>query len=188
MIDLPKVDRRTAADIAGEVLVHLRLNRLRKEQLKGRFDVALVNIFSRFSELVIERLNRAPEKKFLAFLDLAGISPLPMEAAAVPLTFYLASQATGHAVVPAGAQVAAPPPANGNQRPVIFETQSELVVTATQLDSLFAKNGFAAARCGRGPRSRMCRRFPADPASLLSFHTQQSCMGDSRPVKSAIRD
>ena len=142
MIDLPKVDTRTASDVAHEVLTQLRLNRLREEQLKGRLDVALVNIFSRFSEIVIERLNRAPEKKFLAFLDLLGVSPLPMEAAAVPLTFYRAPKAARLAVVPAGTQVAAPPPpANGNQKPVVFETQSELAVTAAQLDSLFVKNG-----------------------------------------------
>jgi hypothetical protein len=141
MINPPKVDTRAASDIRREVLMHLRLNRLREEQLKGRLDAALVDIFSRFTETVIDRLNRAPEKKFLAFLDLVGVSPLPMEAASVPLTFYPVPKADWHAIVPAGTQVAAPPPATGDQRPVIFETQSELAVTATQLDSLFAKNG-----------------------------------------------
>lgn len=141
MIELPKVDLRAASDIAHEVRTHLHLNRLSEEQLKGRFDSALVNVFSRFTEFVIERLNRAPEKKFLAFLDLLGVSPLPMEAAAVPLTFYPAPNATGLDPVPAGTQVAAPPPAKGDQKPIIFETQADLAVTATQLDSLFAKNG-----------------------------------------------
>ncbi len=141
MIELPKVDRRTASDIAHEVRTHLHLNRLSEEQLKGRLDVALVNVFARFTEIVIERLNRAPEKKFLAFLDLLGVSPLPMEAADVPLTFYPAPNAIGAAAVPAGTQVAAPPSAKSNQKPVIFETQADLAVTVTQLDSLFAKNG-----------------------------------------------
>ena len=141
MIELPKVDRRTALDIAHEVRAHLLLNRLSEEQLKGRLDNALVNVFSRFTEIVIERLNRAPEKKFLAFLDLLGISPLSMEAADVPLTFYPALNATGLVLVPAGTRVAAPPPPKGDQKPIIFETQADLAVTATQLDSFFAKNG-----------------------------------------------
>src|ERR1700733_6851287 len=109
MIELPKVDERSGAEIAREVLTRLHLNRLREDQLKGRFDAALVNVFSRFSEIVIDRLNRAPEKKFLAFLDLLGISPLPMEAATVPVTFFLAPKATGQAIVRAGTQVAASP-------------------------------------------------------------------------------
>src|SRR5580698_6914093 len=141
MIELPKVDPRIASDIAQEVRTNLHLNRLSKEQLQGRLDVALINVFSRFTEIVIERLNLAPEKKFLAFLDLLGVSPLPMEAADVPLTFYPAPNATGAAAVPAGTQVAAISPSKGNQKPIIFETQADLVVTATQLDSLFAKNG-----------------------------------------------
>ncbi len=140
MIEVPKVDGRAGEDVAREIYALLHLNRLREDQLKGRLDAALVKIFGRFSEIVIDRLNMSPEKKFLAFLDLLGVSPLPIEAATVPLTFYLAPKAANHAVVHAGTRVAASP-AKGNQKPVIFETQSELVVTATQLDSFFLKNG-----------------------------------------------
>lgn len=140
MIEVPKVDGRTGEDVAREIYALLRLNRLHGDQLKGRLDAALVKIFGRFSEEVIDRLNKSPEKKFLAFLDLLGVSPLPLQAATVPLTFYLVPKAASHAVVHAGTRVAASP-AKGNQKPVIFETQSELVVTSTQLDSLFLKNG-----------------------------------------------
>jgi predicted phage baseplate assembly protein len=140
MIELPKIDERSSEDIAREVLARLRLNRLREEQLKGRFDVALVHVFSRFSEMVIERLNRAPEKKLLAFLELLGVSPLPMEAATVPLTFSIAP-ASDHAIVRAGTQVAASPSTGSSHKPIIFETQADLVVTSAQLDSLFVKNG-----------------------------------------------
>ncbi|NEO95831.1 MAG: hypothetical protein F6K56_39015, partial [Moorea sp. SIO3G5] len=43
------------------------------------------------------------------------------------------------AVVPKGTQVAAPP-AEGEQDPVIFETERELVVTAAKLDSIFVRD------------------------------------------------
>ena len=140
MIEVPKFDERTATDIALEVSALLRQRRLTPDQASGRFDTALIQVFARFSEIVIERLNKAPEKNFLAFLDLLGVSPLPMEAARVPLTFFLAPGSANHAVVRAGTQVAAPP-GGGSQRPVIFETESELVVTAAQLDSLLTKDG-----------------------------------------------
>ncbi len=140
MIEAPKFDNRTAADIAATVPVLLRQRRLAKDSANGRFDAALIQVFARFSELVIERLNKAPEKNFLAFLDLLGVSPLGMEAARVPLTFSLAPGATHHAVVPAGTQVAAPA-GKQSPKPVIFETESELIVTAAQLDSLLTKDG-----------------------------------------------
>ena len=38
---------------------------------------ALTRIFGRFAELVVDRLNRAPEKNYLAYLDLIGTTPIP---------------------------------------------------------------------------------------------------------------
>ena len=99
MIEVPKFDERTAADIALEVPALLRQRRLTQDQASGRFDAALIQVFARFSEIVINRLNKAPEKNFLAFLDLLGVSPLPMEAARVPLTFFLAPGSANHALV-----------------------------------------------------------------------------------------
>ena len=68
---------------------------------------ALISIVARFGEIVIERLNQAPDKNFLAFLDMLGTSPLPPEPARVPLTFTSVAGSTTDAVVPAGTQVAA---------------------------------------------------------------------------------
>jgi hypothetical protein len=140
MIDVPKIDPRDGADIARELFARLHLDRLREDQRRLRADAALIDVFSRFSELVIDRLNRAPEKKFLAFLDFLGMSPLPPQAATVPLTFFLAPQVLGKALVPAGTQVAAAP-SSGNQKPVIFETLSDLVVSGIGIRSLLVKNG-----------------------------------------------
>src|SRR5579872_5241891 len=67
MIEAPKFDDRTAADIAATVPVLLRQRRLAKDSANGRFDAALIQVFARFSELVIERLNKAPEKNFSRF-------------------------------------------------------------------------------------------------------------------------
>jgi hypothetical protein len=98
---------------------------------------ALVGIFARFGEIVIQRLNRAPDKNFLAFLDLLGVAPNPPQPARVPLTFTLAPGTTVDAVVPAGTQAAAPA-GEGDQGPVIFETERELTVVAAQLQTLIA--------------------------------------------------
>jgi len=99
---------------------------------------ALVRIFARLAELVVERLNRAPDKNFLAFLDLVGLDLLPPQPARVPLTFQLAAGSTTDALVPARTTVAAIP-AEGETKPVIFETERELVVTRSQLVAALAR-------------------------------------------------
>src|SRR5579859_3679802 len=139
MIEVPRVDKRSATDVAREIYARLGLGGLSEDQLRGRVDAALVNVFARFSEIVIERLNKTPEKKFLAFLDLLGVSPLAPEAARVPLTFFMAPKAAGYALVQKGTRVAASPTTGGG-KPVIFETQTELVLTSMQLDALFLRS------------------------------------------------
>jgi hypothetical protein len=144
----PKIDKRTAEDVAKQVQFLLA------EYLPGEFrnppntgkpielhgiSAALVKIFARFSEIIIERLNQVPDKNFLAFLDLLGASRLPPQPARVPLTFSLAAGSAVDAVVPAGTQVAAPP-AEGQKEPVIFETERELLVTAAELVSIFTRD------------------------------------------------
>lgn len=138
----PKIDRRTAADIAEQVRTQLAKNLPQEfpesKPLKG-FNLALVNIFARYCEIIIQRLNQVPQKNFLAFLDLLGAAPLPPQPARVPLTFSLAAGSTVDAIVPAGTQVAAPPPL-GEEDPVIFETERELVVTAVELAHIFVRD------------------------------------------------
>ncbi len=136
----PGIDKRSYADLVTET-----------EQLAGQFSgwqrpagqpdagQALIGIFGRFAELVIERLNRAPDKNYLAFLNLIGASPLPPRPARVPLTFHLATGSPVDAVVPAGALAAAPPLA-GEQDDVVFETERGLVVTRAQLQAAYVSD------------------------------------------------
>jgi Baseplate J-like protein len=100
---------------------------------------ALIGVFGRFAELVIERLNRAPDKHYLAFLNLIGTSLLPPQPARVPLTFQLAANSPVDAAVPAGTQAAAPP-LDGEADEVAFETERDLVVTRGQLQAVYASD------------------------------------------------
>src|SRR5262249_51078877 len=108
-------------------------------QLQGGPSRALVNIAARFGEIVIERLNKAPEKNFLAFLDLLGISSRPPHPARAPVTFYLSTGNAGHVLVRGGTQVAAEP-AKGETEPVIFETEYDLLVVSGKLESLILRD------------------------------------------------
>jgi hypothetical protein len=139
MLPAPRVDSRTSDQVVQQVLQLLLsdagLTNFAANQGASR---ALIEIFGRFAELIIERLNQVPKKNLLAFLDLIGASVLPPQSARVPLTFILANGSTVDGVVPAGTQVAAVQ-SEGETAPVIFETEEELVVTAAQLTSVFMR-------------------------------------------------
>ena len=130
----PKIDPRTYQDIVAETETLAHEFSGWQPQADGVPDAgqALIRIFGRFTDLIIQRLNRVPEKNFLAFLNLIGTEPLPPQPARVPLTFRLADNAPVDAVVPVGAQAAAPPAA-GEEDEVIFETEQELLVTRSQI-------------------------------------------------------
>jgi hypothetical protein len=158
-IDAPKIDTRTAAKVSARLVGTAERAGLLEEytthpdapvtqypfEAWREYDpltrkpmgtsAALIGIFARFAEIVIERLNQVPEKSFLAFLDLLGAARQPPQPARVPLTFTLAAGSSVDALVPQGTQVAAPP-AEGEKDPVVFETERPLVVTAAQLLSL----------------------------------------------------
>lgn len=134
----PLIDRRTASHIAMQMreLVKTYTAGYPEANLTEGVGAALVGIVGRFSEIILQRLNKVPEKNLLAFLDLLGASLTPPQSARVPLTFSLAQGSVVDGVVPQGTQVAAPA-AEGEQEPVVFETERELAVTAAQLTSLF---------------------------------------------------
>ena len=100
---------------------------------------ALMGVFGRFAEVVIARLNRAPDKNYLAFLNLVGAAQTPPRVARVPLTFQLATGSPVDATVPAGTLAAAPPLA-GETDDVVFETEQLLVVTRSQLQAAFVSD------------------------------------------------
>lgn len=153
MIAPPPIDERTAADVV------VRLVKLLEENTTGphgapfpfepwrEYDpatlqprgisAALIGVFARYAEILIQRLNQVPEKNFLAFLDLLGAARLPPEPARVPLTFSLAAGRTEEVLVPAATRVAAQP-AEGDPGPVVFEVEQSLVVTPAVLESLVA--------------------------------------------------
>jgi len=168
---IPIIDKRTSSDIA------LQIQKLLKEKYtpewNGGFNpatgepkglsTALINIFARFTEIIIHRLNKVPEKNFLAFLDLLGASLMPPQPSHVPLTFTLAKGATVDAIVPKGTRVAALPD-EGEKEPVIFETNRELVATSTQLASVYFKD---PSRDMYSDKSRI--KEPSDGPGLSIF-------------------
>src|SRR5437870_3789857 len=93
----PKIDPRQFSQLLGslqQMVPHYTPEwPARDEEDAG---VVLLKIFSRIAEQVIQRLNRTPDKNFVAFLDMLGISLLPARPARVPVQFRLAEGTLGN--------------------------------------------------------------------------------------------
>jgi hypothetical protein len=135
----PKIDPRSASDVARQLEELLKVYAPAWNGSPKGVSAALIGISARFAELLIQRLNQVPQKNFLSFLDVLGAALLPPLPARAPVTFLLAAGSLLDAVVPAGTQVAAPP-GPGENDPVIYETENELVATSAELALAFVRD------------------------------------------------
>lgn len=95
---------------------------------------ALLKIFARLLEGVIRRLNDAPLKHYIAFLEMIGVKLLPAVAARAPLTFTLSKGTKDAVTIPARSQAAAPAADGGD--PIVFETERAILATPARLLSV----------------------------------------------------
>jgi Baseplate J-like protein len=92
---------------------------------------ALAHIAAQYWQAIAQRLNRAPYKNKLAFLDLLGMQLIPARAARAPVVLRLADNVPDGRV-PAATGIAAPPPPESNNR-IIFETERATGLMAGKL-------------------------------------------------------
>ncbi|RPI77313.1 MAG: putative baseplate assembly protein [Desulfobacteraceae bacterium] len=134
MIKAPKIDSRNQKDLielTKNLIVHYCPEWAGQTEIKaGQADDTLVQIFARMTDIVIQRLNRVPDKNFLAFLDLMGIRLSPPRVARTSLVFTMAKGATQYGFVPAGTQVAGKAP---DKTEVVFETDQDLTIIPAKL-------------------------------------------------------
>lgn len=91
-----------------------------RETSRG-IDRALVQIAAQYLSATVQRLNQAPFKNKLAFLNSLGIDLIPPTPARVPMVFRMADRVSDGRIPP-GTRVAAPPPPERNEQ-IIFETE-----------------------------------------------------------------
>lgn len=131
-----EIDSRKAYEIVAEVLARRPgyAPELRPSA-KGP-DNAIAQIFARYLYTILQRLNQAPEKNKLAFLDLLGVELVSAQGARAPLVFQLSDQAA-ETRVNAGLQVAAPPPPGSNDQ-IVFEVERTTGLSPARLKEVFS--------------------------------------------------
>lgn len=137
-LPVPKLDDRNFQDIVDEAKTRLRsLAPAWTDHNVSDPGITLIELFAWMTEMIIYRLNRVPEKQYIAFMRLLGITLDPPGAAQAPITFRLTrpvvagTPAAEGPFVPAGAEVSTLPTA---QRP-------EVVTFAVDADTHVAHPG-----------------------------------------------
>jgi hypothetical protein len=93
--------------------------------------VVLLEVFAYMTELMIYRLNRVPQKLYVEFLNLMGVTPHPPVAASVELVFSLRQALDRRVEIPRGTRVTLGS-GSGSGTPPVFATVNPVVLKPGQ--------------------------------------------------------
>lgn len=94
---------------------------------------AVVQIYGRYLKTLADRVNQAPDKHKLAFLQMLGVELLPAQAARAPMVF-TPLPFIGDSRVPERTRVSAT--VEGRSDPLIFETEEAIALAAARLSQV----------------------------------------------------
>lgn len=101
---------------------------------KSDLGITLIELFAYIADTIIYRLNKVPEKNYLAFLNLLNITRNPPEPATVTLTF----AGTPGNIVPKGTQVSSK--TSEQEEPIVFETDKAVMISGNGSGAVLASN------------------------------------------------
>ena len=94
--------------------------------------ITLIELFSWMTEMMLYRLNKVPQKNYLAMLELMGLSLTAPQSARAIVRFYPVENCNKNILVKRGTKIAS---VSDDTRPIIFETERNLIVRDTKLVS-----------------------------------------------------
>jgi predicted phage baseplate assembly protein len=94
--------------------------------------VTLIETFAYMVDLMLFRLNQVPDKMFVKFLELVGITLFPPNAASTDLTFRLSAAQGDVITVPKYSRASTPRP-SAAVAPIFFETVEDLKIIPSSL-------------------------------------------------------
>ncbi|MEU1279400.1 putative baseplate assembly protein [Streptomyces sp. NPDC005805] len=133
--------------------------------------VTLIETFAYLVDQLLYRLNRVPEKNYLAFLDLLGIRLFPPAAASAEVDFWLSAPQPETVTLPEGTEVTT---ARGeSEEAVVFATTAELEILPSELVRLVTapRTGEQTDRTGALAEGRdvPCFQPAPEPGDALLF-------------------
>ncbi|GAA1288741.1 putative baseplate assembly protein [Saccharothrix xinjiangensis] len=100
--------------------------------------VTLIETFAHMVDQLVYRLNRVPEKNYLAFLDLLGVRLFPPTAARARVTFWLSAPQAETVALPVGTEVATM--STESAEATVFATSEELPIVPCGLARLVTRS------------------------------------------------
>ena len=101
--------------------------------------ITLMELFAWMTEMLLYRMNQAPDRNYIKFLELLGITLTPARPAHAELTFTLTSSNVQTVIIPAGTQAAS----SDASPPLVFETDEALIALGAKLKALQSFDGFS---------------------------------------------
>ncbi|MEJ8642172.1 putative baseplate assembly protein [Streptomyces sp. MS1.HAVA.3] len=125
--------------------------------------VTLIETFAYLVDQLLYRLNRVPDKNYLAFLDLLGIQLYPPSAALADVDFWLSAPQPETVTLPAGTEVTTA--AGETEEAVVFATTDDLRIVPSELTRLVTspRTGDLTDRTGALAEGRDAPCFQATP-------------------------
>ena len=146
--------------------------------------VAMIELFAWLAESIGYRLNQAPDRCLLTFLETLDITPEPAQAARADLTFVPQDKVSTGVLVPAHTPVASD--VQTDDGPIVFETERELGLIPFKLVSVRAggPGGFSDVNLDRPP----FEPFGQDPqpGNALYFGFEPMTEGGSFPAMISV--
>ena len=96
--------------------------------------VTLIELFAWMTDQLIYRVNRVPDRLYVRFLDLIGVTLFPPTAAEGPVTFWLSAPQPDTVKIPAGTTVATV--RTETDEAIVFSTTADLPIVTCSLASL----------------------------------------------------
>ncbi len=129
-LPLPNLDDRDFEQLVALATQRIRQSNTAWDDLSAHDPgIVLLEVFAFLTDTMIYRLNRLPEKVYIAFLRLLGVALHPPSAANVTLRFTRARGVTGAVEIPRGTRITLER-AGGSSLPPIFMTTQAVTLAA----------------------------------------------------------
>jgi|GEM_PF-754545 len=183
----PDLDDRTWQDLVDDMRALIpQYAPAWTDQTPSDIGITLIELFAWLVEGLIYRLNQVPEKNYIAFLNLLGITRDPPAPARTYLTF---TTGAGPMLLPAGTQ--AQTPVRDGEPPVVFETDEDVIVLPVTLDRALTIGPYTTVTPSAVTYDEVSARLvgpPADkyPVTVPPGQTVQLCFGFSQATSAEI--
>lgn len=132
--ETPTLDPRNRDDLFNDMMSHLPGYIINWTPSDGTPGMAILQIFSRYMNLLTKRANSLPLRSQLAFLQMLGISQLPAQAARAPLVFTLIENSLIDSPLLIGSRIAS----RGGQAEHLFAVEQGITIVRSRLVALYA--------------------------------------------------